>query len=363
MYGLYIHIPFCLKKCRYCDFISFVNQEVKIDKYLTSLEHEMKEYQNLKVDSIFIGGGTPTVLSSSQLERLINMIRNNFDITSDAEFSIESNPKTLTKDKLQVLKNGGVNRISIGVQSFDDDELEFLGRVHSSRDAEETIKLSHKYVDNINIDLMFAVPGQTMMSVEKSLKKAIELNPSHISCYSLILEEGTDLYHDFELGKISTVDDETDRMIFDKIKNILKNAGYERYEISNFAQKGAECIHNLKYWNFFEYIGIGVAAHSYINGKRSFNTSDIDEYISGNMHEEKTELTDSDKMSEYMIMGLRKIKGIEISDFVKRFQKNIYDVFDIKKFEAMGLLINNGKRIYLSEQGLDVSNSILCEFV
>lgn len=363
MYGLYIHIPFCIKKCRYCDFVSFCDCELFFDEYLDALLNEAKEYSGFSFDSVFIGGGTPTILSDTQLKRLLSQIHNIFDIQCNAEISIEANPKTLTEEKLSVLSKNGVNRMSIGVQSFSDSELSFLGRIHSSVDAIDTIKLSKKYFNNLNIDLMFALPQQTKEAVLSSLKTAVSLSPAHLSCYSLILEEGTPLFKEFENGTLTPQDDDTDRDNFNAICDFLNKNGYRRYEISNFAKKGFECRHNLKYWNCDEYIGLGVSAHSYFHGKRFYNTCNLKDYIKGTFHEEYITLTEQDKMSEFMIMGLRKTDGIEISEFKKRFSKNPYNIYNIEKFQKSGLILTDGERISLSPHGLDVSNSILCEFV
>ena len=363
MYGLYIHIPFCIKKCRYCDFTSFSGCESIFDNYIETLLKEARQYSNLLFDTVFIGGGTPTILPPHQLKKLISGIKEILQIKEDAEISIEANPKTLNDEKLSLLKEQNINRLSIGVQSFSDSELEFLGRVHCADDAYHTVELAKKYFDNLNIDLMFALPGQSEESVLNSVKTALSLKPSHLSCYSLILEEGTDLYSEYEKGILVPQDEDTDRNNFDKICKTLKQSGYTRYEISNFAIPGYECRHNLKYWNCDEYIGLGVAAHSYFNGKRFYNTDKLEEYLNGHIKDDEIELSLDDKISEFMIMGLRKTNGINIEEFNKRFKCFPYDKFNIKKFETNGLIINDGKNIYLSEHGLDVSNSILCEFV
>lgn len=363
MFGLYIHIPFCIKKCRYCDFISFSDKDSFFDEYINALLLEAGKYKGLSFDTIFIGGGTPTVLSVTQLERLLSGIRNLLNVHDDAEFSIEANPKTLTEEKLIALSKNGINRISIGVQSFKDSELSFLGRIHTSFDAIKTIELSRKYFDNFNLDLMFALPKQTKKDVLFSLKTAVSLRPAHISCYSLILEEGTPLFDEYKNGNLILQDEDTDRNNFDEICKYLKENGYNRYEISNFSRKGFKCKHNLKYWNCNEYIGLGVSAHSYYMGQRFYNTSDFKTYLDGNFNHEFITLSKKDKMSEFMIMGLRKTDGIEISEFEKRFNKNPLDIYNIEKFQKLGLIINDGKNIFLSGRGLDVSNSILCEFV
>ncbi len=363
MYGLYIHIPFCIKKCRYCDFISFTDKCAFYDEYIDALLVEAKEYKDLLFDTVFIGGGTPTVLSSKQLKKLLSGIKSTLNIKDTAEFSMEANPKTLTEEKLITLSRNGVNRISIGVQSFSGTELSFLGRIHTSQDAIKTIELVKKYFDNFNIDLMFALPDQKKEDVLSSLNTALSLSPTHISCYSLILEEGTPLFEEYEKGKLTPLDEDTDRNNFEAICKALNENGYNRYEISNFSKNGYECKHNLKYWDCEQYIGLGVSAHSYYNNKRFYNTSDFNSYINGSFHDEFITLLEKDKMSEFMIMGLRKTDGISLLEFEKRFSKNPYNIYDIEKFEKLGLIINDGKNLRLSRRGLDISNSVLCEFV
>ena len=363
MCGLYIHIPFCIRKCRYCDFVSYSGYDNFFDNYIDSVLNEAKKYTHIIFDTVFIGGGTPTILSDKQLFKLLSGINNILNIKENAEFSIESNPKTLTEDKLAVLSNNNVNRISIGVQSFLDNELSFLGRIHSKKDAVKTIELAKKYFYNINIDLMLNLPDQTSDIVLTSLKTAVSLCPSHISCYSLILEEGTELFSEYEKGTFSVPDEDSDRNIFYDVCYFLEKNGYNRYEISNFSKPGFECKHNLKYWNCDEYIGLGVAAHSYYKNCRSYNTSDFTLYLNGETVTDKIFLSDSDKMSEFMIMGLRKTNGISIKEFKNRFNKNIFSEFNIEKFLKCGLIIQDSNRLFLSNHGLDISNSILCEFV
>lgn len=363
MYGLYIHIPFCIKKCKYCDFVSYTDCNRLFDSYIDCVLTEARAYSQLSFDTVFIGGGTPTILSADQLSRLLCGLKNTLHIKKDAEFSIEANPKTLTHEKLSVLSENGINRLSIGVQSFSDTELSFLGRIHSASDAKATIDLAKSFFDNINIDLMLNLPYQSAANALTTLKEAVLLEPSHISCYSLIIEENTELFSEYQKGSFLLPDEDTDRRTFEAVCRYLAANGYARYEISNFSKPGFECRHNLKYWNCNEYIGLGAAAHSYLNDCRFYNTPDIYSYLSGNTIEEKIDLSASDKMSEFMIMGLRKTAGIDIYDFSARFNKNIFEVFNLDKFLNCGLLLSENGRLYLSEHGLDVSNSILCEFV
>ena len=364
--GLYIHIPFCIRKCRYCDFASYTGMDSLFDKYIDALIREAKIYKGEKIDTVFVGGGTPSILSCEQIKRLLFEIREVFEFSENTEFSWEANPGTLTEEKLAALKSGGVNRLSIGVQSFCDSELETIGRIHDGREAQAAVELSKKYFDNINVDIMTALPGQNMESLTKTLDMALSLEVSHISCYSLILEEGTELEKMVQRGQVTLSDEEEDREMYRLLCRKLKAAGYEHYEISNFAKKGSRCRHNLKYWNTQEYMGLGAAAHSFVGNKRFANTCDVEEYIlNPTKKAEETELTLSDKISEYCMMSLRTVDGINEKEFEKRFGKSFYDVYDKlpEKFIKLGLMKKNPHGYSLTPEGINVSNSIMCEFL
>lgn len=366
MKGLYIHIPFCIKKCKYCDFNSFSACREEKAAYLDALFSEMEKYRGEWVDTVFIGGGTPTSLSAEQLERLLKNIQNNFILTDSCEFTVEANPKTLDEEKLNTLKKYGVNRLSIGVQSFNDNELLALGRIHSGIEAEETILLAKKYFDNISIDLMCAIPYQTKESFKKNLEKAFSLNPSHISCYSLILEEGTPLFDENEKGNLVLPSEDAEREIYDIAVCEMEKQGYKQYEISNFAKSGFESAHNKKYWQCDDYIGIGLSAHSYIDGVRFSNTDDFSSYIKEKFSSCESEvLSQEDKMSEFMFLGLRMTDGVSKTEFLNRFGMEIEKVFEkpLLKFKNMGMIEEKGDRICLSKKAISVSNQIMCEFV
>lgn len=366
MKGLYIHIPFCIKKCKYCDFNSFSACEKEKDTYLHALFSEMKRYKGESVDTVFIGGGTPTSLSAEQLERLLKNINENFLQDTFCEFTVEANPKTLDRKKLELMKKYGVNRISIGVQSFNDNELKKLGRIHTGKEAEETVKLAKEYFENVSIDLMCAIPNQTKESFLENLKKAFSLKPQHISCYSLILEEGTPLFDEYEKGLLSLPDEDTEREIYDIACREMEKHGYNQYEISNFARENKESRHNLKYWTCEEYIGLGLSAHSYSGGIRFSNTDDFSSYIKGDFASgEREVLTKEDIMSEFMFLGLRKTHGISKTHFKNRFNEKIENIFgeQIVKFKKMGMIEEIGDNIRLSKKAISVSNQILCEFI
>ncbi len=361
--GLYIHIPFCIKKCAYCDFVSFASGD--FDKYLDMLFQEMEKYQGEEIDTVFIGGGTPTVLSAIQLGKLFDKVNSTFNIMPDSEITVEANPGTLTVDKLLALKNSKVNRLSIGVQSFNDNELKVIGRIHSSETAIDTINLAKEYFDNINIDIISALPESTKESFLSTLKTAVSLNPSHISCYSLILEAGTPLYERFIKGELKLPTEDMEREMYDLAVSFLEENGYNRYEISNFSKKGKESRHNLKYWNTDDYIGLGVSAHSLVLGTRYENTCDLEKYLSGEFLENSFDLTEKDRKTEYIIMRLRLKDGIIESEYRNRFSVSFYDEFKEinEKFINLGLMKREDGKIYLTMDGVSLSNTILSEYV
>lgn len=367
MKGLYIHIPFCVHKCDYCDFVSFPGQEAYFDEYIGALIHEMAEYRGEAVDTVFFGGGTPSVLSEEQLTRLCTAVRDHFDVAPDAEWTTEANPGTLTYGKARALIKGGVNRISVGVQSFKDAELRAVGRIHDAKTAYETVRmLARAGFQNISIDLMASLPMQTEESFMQSLQAAVTLPIKHISVYSLIIEEGTPLSCKYADGVYSEPDEEADRRLYHKTKDFLHNNGFERYEVSNYAVPGWESRHNLKYWDCAEYIGLGVAAHSYLDGVRFSDTEDLARYIAGDFRGDERELlTEKDKMGEFMILGLRKTAGVSAADFEKRFKTGIDCVYGdiLNKYIKLGMIVHANGFYRFTDAGTDVENAVLCEFV
>ena len=362
--GLYIHIPFCVRKCKYCDFISF--EQGDKDAYIDALIDEIRSVPSSGYDSIFIGGGTPSSLSAKQMERLLSFINKTLEITNDCEWSMEANPNTLDEEKLRVMKEYGVNRLSVGVQSFCDSELAAIGRLHTAKEAIDTVQAARRAgFDNINIDIMSALPEQSMQSFEKTLDTAIALAPEHISCYSLIIEPGTALCEQFEHGTLVLPDEDCERAMYEAAQDKLTGAGYNQYEISNFSKPGRQCRHNLKYWNCEEYIGAGLAAHSYYNGFRYCNTQDMSEYLSGNFEKERNALTKDDKKAEFIIMALRLSRGVDEKEYKRRFGTDFYaeykDITD--KFLKLGLMERTEHGFRLSVRGISVSNSVMCEYV
>lgn len=366
MRGLYIHIPFCVKKCKYCDFVSFEGGDCFKDRYIESLINEMKEYSGALCDTVFIGGGTPTTLKTYQLEKLLAAVKDIFNISSDAEITCEANPGTVDAEKLTAMKKGGVNRLSIGVQTFCDEELKAIGRIHNAEEAEKAIDDARACgFENISIDIISALPGQTVESFKKTLSRTVLKKPEHISCYSLILEENTPLYEEYKSGRLILPDEDSEREMYDWACDFLKKNGYNQYEISNFAMPGKESKHNIKYWQCKEYIGVGVAAHSYYNGMRYFNTDNLREYSDGKYRtDEKEALSLKDKIEEFMIMGLRMTDGICEAEFKRRFGMEAEELFGnvIKKFTDGGFMEKKDGFIRLTHKGTAVSNTIMCEF-
>lgn len=367
MVGLYIHIPFCVRKCEYCDFVSYPGRESEHEAYIDAVCREMRGYGGEKVGTVFIGGGTPSVLEPKLISRLCDNIKSSFCVEPGAEFTMELNPGTVTEEKLDAMLEGGVNRASVGVQSFNNDELRAAGRIHDAAAAVKTVDmLKDGGMENISIDLMQSLPMQTAESFNSSLKTAVSLPIKHISVYSLILEEGTPMRSKYESGVYREPDEDEERELYRFTGRFLAEHGFERYEISNYALPGFESKHNTMYWDRGEYIGLGAAAHSYYGGRRYCNTCALGEYIEGNMRAGGGEkLTDDDRMSEFMMLGLRKTKGVSVSDFKERFGRNFFEVYGAiaGKFSKLGLLDLSDGRCRLTERGIDVSNTVMCEFI
>ena len=362
---LYIHIPFCVKKCRYCDFLSAPATPEARQEYVMGLCQKIRSYYDLAgmyhVSSIFIGGGTPSILETQQMRSIFDAIRATFPIDSDAEITVEVNPGTVDKLKLMAYRNVGINRLSIGLQSTDDQELKMLGRIHTYKDFLDTYTLAREVgFQNINVDLMSGIPFQTLGGWEDTLKKVAELGPEHISAYSLIIEEGTPFYEKYGEGERAEArrrrelpDEDTERMMYQFTKNILWSYGYHRYEISNYAKEGYECRHNLGYWNRTEYLGIGTGAASLINNQRFVEGGEIEV------------LSLQNQMEEYMFLGLRKTKGISKKEFIERFGCSMDSVYGKQLIESMkqGMMKEEGDRVFLTQDGILVSNQVLCEFL
>lgn len=401
--GIYIHIPFCKHKCYYCDFVSFSSKEEIVEKYIKTVIKELKKYlenkefmKNYNVTTIYIGGGTPSYIDSKYIEEILKEIEknlvNNDTKFQDIEVTLEVNPGTINEEKVNLYKEAKINRISMGLQSTNDQILKQIGRIHTYNEFLDAYSIVKKAgFDNINIDLMIGLPNQTISDVKESLNKIIELNPNHISVYSLILEEGTVLDKLIEEGKMELLDEELERSMYWYVKNTLEINGYNHYEISNFSKTGKESKHNLNCWEQKEYIGIGTSAHSYINGVRYCNKSSVEKYIEninnknidvneiiklGNGDEnflgkveEVYEIDEiqslEDKKREYMLLGLRKFKGIKISSFKEKYIENPIYVYhkELEKLAEEDLIRIDGDRIFLSRRGIDLANLVWEEFV
>ncbi len=385
---LYVHIPFCVKKCAYCDFLSAPAGEREIRAYTDALIREIrsrgKNYREYRVSTVFLGGGTPSVLSGEDTARIFRALKESFDMTENPEITLEANPGTVTEEKAAVWKNLGINRISIGLQSVNDRELKMLGRIHTFREFLNTWELVRNIgFYNVNIDLISAIPGQTAESWESTLRTVAELGPEHISAYSLIIEENTPFYTQYGEGETRDSffpplpDEDEDREIYQRTASVLKEYGYHRYEISNYAREGYECRHNLGYWGRKEYLGLGLGASSLIRECRFHNTVDMRQYMhvygetgkktdaQESALEEEEKLSVEDQMEEFMFLGLRRMDGISPEDFRAAFDRDIMEIYGEKliKLEKQGLITNSGDRIRLTERGIDISNYVFTEFI
>lgn len=367
---IYIHIPFCIRKCDYCDFLSGPSGPEEQADYVQALLREIQaveEGEGRSVSSIFIGGGTPSVLDERLLGDILREIRNRFKMEEDAEITIEVNPGTANIGKLQAYREMGINRLSIGLQSPEDRELKILGRIHNYGQFLETYQEARTVgFDNINIDLMSAIPDQTYEGWMKNLRTVAELEPEHISAYSLIVEEGTP----FAARKLNLPDEDTEYNMYEATAQILKEYGFEQYEISNYARKGRKCRHNVGYWTRQDYLGFGLGASSLYGKERFANTADMKKYLENSKNPEKIRekepsLTREDEMAEFMFLGLRMTKGISKADFQRCFGCTIESVYGevLEKYESMELLLEKDGRIFLSREGIHVSNSIMAEFL
>ena len=371
--GIYIHIPFCKKKCDYCDFISYSDKINCIKEYVETLKNEIKhelnkivnDKKNYRVTTIYIGGGTPSFIDSKYIVDIINIIKESV-LIDNIEFTIEVNPGTVTKKKLEDYKSVGINRLSIGLQETNNELLKEIGRIHTYEEFLDIYNLARKLgFKNINVDLMIGLPNQSIKNIKDSLEKIINLNPEHISIYSLILEEGTKLYDKYETEKTVLPDEELERNMYWYVKNTLENTGYIHYEISNFAKKGYESKHNVNCWEQKEYIGFGLAAHSYIKGIRYSNDpkgSDPFGSFEKTIHEIQTK---ENQQKEYMLLGLRKIEGISIQKFKNKFGENPIFLFknELNKLVEQDLIVVDGDIIKLTNKGLDLANLVWEEFV
>ncbi len=373
--GIYIHIPFCKQKCYYCDFVSFANRTNCVKEYIESLIKEIENYklEEYIVTTIYIGGGTPSYIESKYIEKIINKIKEKFEIDNQCEITIEVNPGTVTKQKLEKYKESGINRISIGLQTIDNNLLKQIGRIHTYEEFIKTYKDAQIVgLKNINIDLIIGIPNQKLEDIEKEIKEVIKLNPNHISTYSLIVEEGTILEQKIQKKEYKLPSEEVEREMYWYIKKELEKNGYIHYEISNFSKKDKMSKHNKNCWEQKEYIGLGVAAHSYIDNIRYSNIEDIEKYISNikSKNFQKNVIiqerqTAEDKKKEYMLLGLRKIEGVSIREFKNKFNENPLFKFkeELEKLKKDKLIEIQKDKIKLTNEGIDLANIVWEEFV
>ena len=367
---LYLHIPFCIKKCDYCDFLSGPATRAGQEAYIYALLREMEAASTVEkrtVDTVFIGGGTPSVPDCDIMEKLLQGIQKCFCLAQDAEITIEANPGTLTTEKLALYKRYGINRLSIGLQSPKNQELSALGRIHNYEQFLESYYMAREAgFSNINTDLMFAIPGQHYEGWIDNLRTVAELGPEHISAYSLIIEEGTPFFE----RKLDLPDEDTEYQMYEAVADVLGKYGYQQYEISNYAKEGKSCRHNEGYWTRRDYLGLGLGAASLIGRERFTNTDDMQEYLSDSENPEKIRknrelLTKEDEMSEFMFLGLRMTKGVSKDDFQEYFGTAIENIYGevLEKYKSQGLLMEKNRRIFLSRAGIHVSNGIMADFL
>ena len=374
--GIYVHIPFCIKKCVYCDFLSGPADDSVKERYIDTLCREIRDTAKQidgkaeDVRSIFFGGGTPSAIKAELIEKVMHQLRESFTINQEAEISIECNPGTLDREKADIYRRCGINRISFGLQSAHDDESKMLGRIHTFAEFKESILIAREAgFGNINVDLMSALPGQTIEKYQSTLEKVLTCNPEHISAYSLIIEERTYLHDHLMKEYPKLPDEDTEREMYYLTERVLADAGYEHYEISNFAKPGKECRHNLSYWERKNYLGFGIGAASLFHENRYTNTTQMKDYLNyrqlSEVNGDRQVLVKEEQMEEFMFLGLRKIQGINLDEFSYEFSMNIEDVYKevIDENRKLGLLEMTGNCLKLTGRGIDVSNVVMSDFL
>lgn len=378
--SVYVHIPFCVKKCRYCDFLSFCatkeQQRTYVEALLREIELEAPKYKQYEVDTVFVGGGTPSMLPDECLEAILDGLRAVFSFAEDREITVEVNPGTVDEERLKKYCEMGINRLSIGTQSVHDEELAYLGRIHRAKDFFETFQAARNAgFENINVDVMAALPGQSLRAYMDNLEKIVQLKPEHISAYSLIIEEGTGFYELYgegvsvKEGVLPLPTEEEERQMYECTETFLKQNGYHRYEISNYAMEGKECIHNIAYWERKNYVGFGIGAASMVENVRWKNLTDIEDYMQKlaqkqTVKEDVDVLSEAEQMEEFMFLGLRLTEGVSREKFMHTFGKSMDEVYGIvlRRLEKQRL-IEGEERVRLTPYGRDISNYVMAEFL
>ena len=373
--SIYIHIPFCSSKCYYCDFTSFSNQKSRIEEYINSLIIELslykEELKNYKIKTIFIGGGTPSAIDAKYIYRVLEYIYKNFNTYEDMEITMELNPGTLELDKLKIYKEANINRISIGLQTLNHNILKKLGRIHSAEDFFHSYDMLNRAgFENINVDLIFNLPDQRIAMGMKDVETLVKLGVKHISYYSLIIEPGTLMNKWHQQNKLKLLDEDSERKLYHNVKDYLKDQGYIHYEISNFAMKDHECLHNLVYWKIKPYLGVGLSSHSFINKKRFWNTNNLNDYIEKLNKKilpikEEEAISKEIEIAEACIFGLRLVEGIDKREFNNRFDVDIKSLYEnsINKHKKAGLLYEDENSLRLTDRGLDLANLVEIDFL
>lgn len=373
--GIYVHIPFCKSKCYYCDFTSFAGRDKLASKYIKSLKKEIihRKNDNVEIDTIYFGGGTPSYINEKHIVEILNTIRENYKVLDDAEITIEANPGTITEDKLKTYLKCGINRISIGLQSSRNETLKAIGRIHTFEQWGNAILMAKQVgFKNINTDIIVGLPDQSIYDIEDAIDQIVDYDLQHVSVYSLIVEEGTPLEEMLKNGELKETDEELERYMYWFAKRKLEDNGYKHYEVSNFAKEGFESKHNLNCWNQHSYMGFGLGASSYENKSRRTNISDLDFYIKNiednnfdSLYVIEEEQNNSEEMKEFMMLGLRKIDGVNVGDFRMKFSKDVFIVFkkQIEKLLTADLIELNKSNIRLTKKGLDLANLVWEEFI
>lgn len=363
--GLYIHIPFCAKKCQYCSFVSYAGRLSCAHAYADAVVQEMGQYPPCEVGSVYFGGGTPSVVAPEVLRRILSAARQRFAFSPDAEITLEANPATVTASGFAAYREMGINRLSFGAQSMIDNELELLGRLHTAADTTEAVRLARQAgFANISLDLMFGLPGQAMDAALFSAERLAALSPEHVSCYALSIEEGTPLHAAVVRGEIAPMDGDLVAEQYAGVCAALRRAGYVQYEISNFAKNGRESRHNSHYWRCGEYIGLGAGAAGYVDGVRYHNTGDLDAYLSGAPREIDEILDKPAMQAEYMILGLRLIReGVSISGFANRFGEDVFSVFGKQLKKHARFIRRQGDVLKLTPEAYYICNGVLMDFL